>query len=84
MIQAKKNDKLWDEWNKACAAIRRKPAKQISQEELKRIRNRVLIQVTLRQAQLNQYYQSDYVDTAMDPLKEKIETIFAEYMEVIQ
>ena len=76
------NSRLFDEWNAACEAHRAKPAKKYSKEELRQLKNRILISCIsykgIMQAHLQDSNESDYVYDKMCLLESRIEGLFDE------
>lgn len=81
-----RSNKLWDEWTRACEALRAKPPRRITREELSQLKHRVLSQCIIYRGIFGCYfdnrYENELVEAHMLKLEEKIEEIFEEYLEV--
>ena len=86
--RAKKNDNQWkEEWTAACEAIRAKPPRRYSIEELRKLKNRILIACISYKGMLNANIEdqevSDYVYDKMELLESRIEGLFDEMEDYI-
>ena len=81
MINAK-NEKLWAEWNAVCEALRVRRPRVYSIEELRQLKNRILISCIsykgIMQAHMQDSDESDYVYDKMCLLESRIESLFDE------
>lgn len=81
MINAK-NEKLWAEWTAACEALRAKPPRRYSKEELRKLKSRILIACISYKGLMNAHIQdsdaSEYIYDKMCLLESRIEALFDE------
>ena len=80
-----RSNKIWDEWVKACEALRAKPPRMIKQEELSQLHTRVNMAVLVKHQMMichtDQEEINAYIDGMMDSLQQKINQIFSDYEE---
>ena len=80
-----RSNKLWDEWTRACEALRAKPPRRITRDELVQLKHRVLSQCIIKRGLFGWCIDdedSDFINDHMLKLEEKISEIFEEYLEV--